>query len=522
MPPIPPNLLQARSGIARSNLTRSNYTIQFALFLTVGGVDLTRALELRSLSIDETTTTQATTATFSLVLLVDAAGTPLIPGVRTATTRPQLFQPVVIAFGAPDNPIFRGQITTLSTQRIGRGRSSAPTAFRYSIKCTGNWHLLNRRVVRKRYLSTPVAAIAADLVAQVPGFTFSFQAAPARNITLTHWFVDSQRVGDALAKLAGSVYLMVRLELDGSTVVMYDTITQVSVLSLTDGTILHDDLRIEEDGGQVRNRIIVRGAQRESPDVTQSLPTNLRQTTLKRFKLLYRPVGLTMGGTVAGETVGYEGVEVNEAGVRYDGGVAPRWIVNYPEGMIRPSPQYAADPAANPGMTVTYRYYLPSLRVVRDDTAIGQQASRDGTDGRWDFVVSDDSLTTPGTACERARAELMQFSDPIVRGSFRTHVDRFRLGDALLIDLPDRGITRRVFIYRRTTKMLANQRFMWVISFTSSNRDFFIDLLQQLFLRTQKDERQLIRDSEELAPGLETGLTRSVTTDPLTLGACPP
>jgi hypothetical protein len=97
--------LQARSAIARSGASRSNYIFPLFGYVTVGGLDVTPYIRYGSLRVTQQLNDQPDTASFD-ILLTD----------QWAQSKPVVGQDVLISLGGPsENVLFGGRILTTQT-----------------------------------------------------------------------------------------------------------------------------------------------------------------------------------------------------------------------------------------------------------------------------------------------------------------------------------------------------------------------------------------------------------------------
>lgn len=87
-----------------------------------------------------------------------------------------------------------------------------------------------------------------------------------------------------------------------------------------------------------------------------------------------------------------------------------------------------------------YAYKIPVIVVDQDDDSISAIRALEGGSeandaGVKEFAIQDDKILSYNEAHDRAKAELRQFANPIVNGSFSTHIPGFRAGQNLTVNI---------------------------------------------------------------------------------------
>lgn len=467
---------EAKSGVAHSGRTVSGYFTNAAVFVKIGRIDYSSRLIKDSLQIDELTTTQGATANFTVY--------------GTSINKPSVGAEVEVDYSTNTNAIYKGQILTVKTIRANKGDASLANLFYYELQCSNYLGLLDRKLVRKSYTTMTVSAIIYDIITNfAPGFTMVSLVSVVNDVTIPFWYVDNESVGQAIKKLCEAAYLFWYITADKKVrILSKDSTLATQVIS--DGDLTYDELVIEEDFSQVRNRVYVRGAQKlNGTNIVETYPSVAKTdgTTTQKWTLAYAPVNLTISvESIGSVAIGSENLD-SETGKDF--------MFNYANKTVRYSATRGAI-AAGKTVTFTYQYYLPTLVVVENVTAQADAYAREGNDNSGgsnlsihEMLVTDTSLENVDSALQRGKAELEQFSYPVIRGSFKTHKYNFRLGDYLSINLSDRT-PLAVFIYQRKTYMLASQRIGYEIGFTDTHRDLYVDLMQRIFKGTSKTNTQ--------------------------------
>jgi hypothetical protein len=149
-------------GVARLGATRLNWHSP-NVFVAINGVHVGTARDVDTAKVRYGTPT----ITGSL------GATPSTAACTTQGFRPVEGHEVIITLGSKNNlrREFAGQILSST-----RGYVGTPENFHDQLRLIDYTWGLNKRKVRNRYLSTTVAAVAADLLANAPGYTLSVAA----------------------------------------------------------------------------------------------------------------------------------------------------------------------------------------------------------------------------------------------------------------------------------------------------------------------------------------------------------
>lgn len=195
---------------------------------------------------------------------------------------------------------------------------------------------------------------------------------------------------------------------------------------------------IEIEG--LRNRVYVRGGSMLSDAVTYEYVADGSQ---RAWILPYKPHDLTISesGGVA-QTPGVENL-VDELTT------SKRWLMNYQEKTVR-LVSSQADIAQGTTVAFTFQFDIPVITMVEDLESQAAIAAVQGGDGVYEHVIIDDSLVTIDAAEAAGNADLREYGNPRVKGSFITEIDGWAPGQLVEIDLPDRGIENTFLIQRVT------------------------------------------------------------------------
>ena len=205
----------------------------------------------------------------------------------------------------------------------------------------------------------------------------------------------------------------------------------------------------------------------------------------KQFVLPDKPHELTVSEGGTPKTVGIKNIDKPED---YD------YMLNYQEKYVETN---GTAPTNGTVMEFTYKYDVPILVAVED------KASIDAI-GAFEFAIFDTKIKTVERARERAQAELTDYADAIISGSFSTMTDGFRAGQYININLSDIGINADYFIKSVTAQALGAGTFRYQVSIVSSQTigmiRFLISMLDHERDALNIDPNEVVDELFEVGP----------------------
>lgn len=426
-------LMQARSGIARSDATRSDYYYG-NLAATIGGVDRASRFRKRTLEIVDIINEQPDTAT------------AVVEGFD-----PSEGQEIIIGSGAINNRVFGGHITKATQLSVKRAASK-----RWRIDCIDYTRMLNRRLVTKHYAAQAIHLIVLDLIANyTSGFTTGNVKTSSPILTDAVEFV-AVPVGEAITRLVNLVSTGAapwHWYCDYSKDIhLFDTETSQAPLPLTQTSYTYANLQYARAIDEVQTRILVEGG-----GGTATAPVAIASTSI--------PVDECSWYSASGGTVRSGANLCTYTGVSAASG--PGNLTGIPAGGAG-----AVLAAIKQGDEV-------NVWVQRDDAAAqATLAALEGGDGVHEAYVSDNRLSITG-AQARGDAELSNFSTTDVQGSYDS-TDKFcRSGKSVTINRADRGIAGVSIVLQKVTRRyIAQDKWGFTCEFQRIRRDL-VDVLAQ-------------------------------------------
>lgn len=421
-------LMQARSGIARSGATRSDYYFG-SLALTIGGVDRAQWVEKGTTKISDILNEQADTASLRTF------GTAFTPSPG---------QEIVIGSGAINNRVFGGTIvraTQTSSKKAGQ--------IFWQLECTDYTWLLNRNLVTKRYSAQAGNLIVADLISSfATGFTTA-SVMPAAPSTPDVIEFKATRLSEALTRVANLVGWNWYVDY-GKDIHFFSTESSQAPATIDANNVTYERLEWRPAIDQIRTRILVEGGGGVTTSAVAVGATSIPVNECSWYS--------GSGGTVnsGSNLITYTGRSASSG---------PGNLTGVPPSGAS-SVQYAIKQGEDINVWV----------VVNDAAAQAALAALDGTDGVREHYVQDRRLSIDG-ATARANAELTLFKSIDFEGSYLSR-DKFnKSGKSVVIDLPARGILSTVTLHRVVRRYEAQDRWVFDIEFQRIRRDFY-DLLR--------------------------------------------
>lgn len=258
----------------------------------------------------------------------------------------------------------------------------------------------------------------------------------------------------------------------------------------------YSDLKISKDATQIKNRIYVRGGTKLSDPTTYSVKGD---GVARQFPLPDKPhdVSITVNGV--GKTLGIKNVHLTG----YD------WYLNFQEKYLEQDAGGAVLTTTDT-IVMTYKYDIPIL-IAQDNTA-SIEAS-----GVKEFAIFDKSITTNQAARDRATAELTDYANSIIEGSFTTHTDGFSSGQYININLTTYGVNANYIVQNVTARSLGGGVYVYSVSIASAKTmgivRFLVELLEANKNLIELDNNEVI---DELFLITDSILSDSIT-DALTI-----
>ena len=345
---------------------------------------------------------------------------------------PQAGQEVICYVDSTSGTVlFAGTIYSSAKKKLAPNDVITDRVYTYIVECQDYSRLLNQRLVVETYASTNSKTIIDDIVAN---FTDSAHGFTTNNVatsrTLTRVVFNYIKVFDAISQLADLLEWDWYVDND-KDIHFFEKETRSAPFVINNDAVTNkiNDLMVVPDYSQTRNRVFVRGGTEVSTGTkTQSWECDgegriwsIKHDDASGFSM-------TVGG--APVTVGTEYLNADDGTYAY--------YFNSNEKYVRAGD---GSPTATPGAGVvivaTYNYRTPI--IVQADN-VGSQAAIaaiEGGDGIYESIIRDDSIDSTSLAQDRAVAEVNQFGNVMINGSFTTYETGFVVGQFVELDVPD-------------------------------------------------------------------------------------
>lgn len=393
--------------------------------------------------------------------------------------------------------IFAGIIIGLSDRMTG------PKSLDYKIKCADYTHHLDRLLITERYEDKTIDFIINDLLTNYASdFTDVGVIAP---ITIDSVAFNRIPISQCIKKLATLV------NYNWSTdyfkdIKFFARSADPSPFNISDtsNNYIYDSLSLKHDISQLRNKILVEGAEVESSPRTVKYAGTVDSAEFDtQYKFSSKPT-VTVDGVT--QTVGIENIDdelsfdcmwsFQQKYIRFTAGNEP------------------GTPAGDTNVDITGIPLFPILVNVPAPSSIGVY-------GTYEYAVKDTSITSQGQAIDRATAEIQAYGAQINEGGFKTYTPGLKSGQIININSTIRGINEDLVIQRVQFRMLSNDSDfpgVWTITVATLKMIGIIEILQKLLL----DEELTINEQETLLTFLQfmdsAAITDSIGTPSTTTG----
>lgn len=445
-------------------------TLATAYSVMIGGIDRTADILINTLSIQDIINDQVNTCQLSLV---DLSGNGI----------PETDDEIVITLNN-GTKLFGGYITSISlSSKKMTGKVIA------SLTCTDYARLLDRNLVRRTYENMTDKEIIDDIVTRYcAGFGITTTNV-ITGVTIEQISFNYIQPSQAIRKIAELTGRSWYIDYD-KDIHYFPLTTNVAPFHIDTAENRYSNLNIKKDASQIKNRVYVRGGTKLSDFTTFSTKGD---GVKRQFALPDKPHDVTVTVNGASKTVGIK--NLNTSGFDY--------YLNYQEKYIEQS-SLATVLADTDTLAVTYKYDIPILVAVEDTLSIIDN-------GVKEFAIFDKTIATTQSARDRASAELTDYANNLIEGSFSTYTDGFRSGQYININLADYGVNADYLIQSVNAISHGNNKYHYEVTLASAKTLGIIKFLVQL-LEANKNLIEL--DDDEVVDEL-LNLTDQLLTDSL-------
>lgn len=445
-------------------------TLENTYKVMINGVDRTADIINRTIVIDDTLNDQQNTCQF---ILED----------RQNLGVPDPDEEIIITL-ASGVIIFGGYITTVNmTGKRANG------VIQVGISCIDYTYLLDRNLVHHTYENMTDKEIIEDIVDRYcSGFgittTNVLEGVEIEQISFN--YIQPTQALRKIADLTGrNWYIDYDKDLH-----YFPLTTNAAPFNITSSNNEYKDLKIKKDAKQIKNRIYVRGGTYLSDPFTYEEKGDGEKRV---FILPDKPHDITVAINGSSKTVGIKNVDTSGFDV----------YVNYQEKYIELD-ALISTPGTGDTLTFVYSYDVPILIAQENTSSIMEH-------GVKEFAIFDKSISTTQAARDRASAELTDYANSIVEGSFSTITAGFFSGQYINITLTEYGVSADYIITKVVARSLGGGVYVYDVSIASAKTMGIIRFLIEL-LEANKNLIEL-NDQETIDELL--GLTDSLLSDSL-------
>jgi hypothetical protein len=343
-----------------------------------------------------------------------------------SSIKPEVGEQVDIFEFKTNTKIFGGEISQITqTQEIPGNH----TRFVYNISCTDYTKRLHKRLVTETYTNQKAGDIIKDIINTYFNEFSTINVADGPTLDSVQFnYVYADDAIKKIAKLSNYDWYVDYVK----DVHFFLPATNYAPYSLTENVASSGhfkDLKITRDKTRYRNTIYLQAGYELTP-VNDDIQVADGERT--NFNLAFEPYSpvrayVDTGSGFVEKTVGIDNIDTS----------GKDFVVNQTEKALK-----NLDLAKlNSGdiLKVTYNKRVRLIVTDNDPTSISDIQAREGGDGVYEFKIQDDTIDTLDAARERTAAEINDYKDPIISGTFITDQFGYKAGQILQVNLPNWG-----------------------------------------------------------------------------------
>lgn len=260
--------------------------------------------------------------------------------------------------------IFSGYILRCNETKI------AYKTMAWDISCVDHTSLLNRIFVNEIYTGKTISQIATDVINKYAPFVSTSGIRTCDTVldpAISFSFIYPSQVLETLSKISGYIWFV-----DPNRVLQFynpedDADFYLSTMQVGDRTNNFNDLNIDDQIDQVRNRVYVKGSYALSDPITETWDADGQQ---REFKLKYPDIIANIGTTVSGTigdfmTVDGSSQRVGIRGLSDESAMLGGFLLDNTWGLVDTA---AGTPTVADGSRIEFRYRAKfPILVVRED-----------------------------------------------------------------------------------------------------------------------------------------------------------
>lgn len=444
--------------------------------ISIAGVDRTSDVLNNTLVIEDTLNDQQNVCAFTLIDL-------------SSSGIPDNEDEIVITLD-DDTIIFGGHILNVNLVKKVNGVITA------SIKCVDYVRLLDSNLVHKSYEDMTDKEIIEDIISTYcAGFGITTTNV-VEGVTIDQISFNYVQPSQALRRIADLTGRNWYIDYE-KDIHYFSLLTNTAPFDIDDTNDEYIDLNIVKDTSQVKNRIYVRGGTQLSDFTTYE---EKGDGVKRKFVLPDKPHDVTVEVNSVAKTVGIKNIDTSG----FD------WYLNFQEKYLEQDSGGTLLTTSDT-LEVTYKYDIPILIAQEDSASIMDN-------GVKEFAIFDKSITTTTSARDRATAELTDYANNVVEGSFRTFTTGFMSGQYININLTEYDVNADYIIQKVVATSFGAGNFEYTVSIASAKTmgiiRFLIELLEANKNLIELDDDEVVDELFELTDSLlSDSLTEILTID---------
>lgn len=435
-----------------------------ATTILVNGVDVTDAIDLTSVQVDENPTQSLFTMDCDMV--IPSPGQYAVP--RAGQT---------IAWTSPNGLEFAGIIGQVDPET-----ADTPQQMRYALKATDytfqfDRHLIVEEFTQQQDAYNIIQTLLKEFINQGPASAYftmnNVQHSPAVATRKWNYVKPSAALKDLAGELSWTWYVDYNRDLHFFPIEQFVSPLPTNTLNADTDLANYGDLLLREDATQLKNRVFITGftVLSENP-ITDTFTGDGSQLV---FHLSQPPGSLI-----------YATPTVTVGGVAY---IPRRDVANGLQGQpVGPAGDYAyfntqnitlrfdTAPASGVAIVAAYKYQYHPVVMVEDPLAQAYMAKRDGSDGVYEYWVNDAALTAPDTSLAEAQGQvyLAKYGYPAITGTLVSYTQGWRAGQSFFLNSAVRfgGLSNKQMWVLKNTKSIVNAAGMVKYQLEISDRPF--------------------------------------------------
>ena len=367
--------------------------------------------------------------------------------------------------------LFAGSILSTELKRLGAGEMI------FKIDCVDYTRILDRNLVVEGYEGMTDKEIIEDIVAnycQGSGITTTNVIEGVTINKIIFNYLQPSQCFRKICELTGRSWY-----LDYNKDIHYFQMETTSApFDIDSASATYSEMSLTKDNSDIRNRVYIRGGTYFSDFTTISQVADGEQTV---FWLPNKPHEFTMKENTVAQTVGIKNIDDP---LDFD------YLMNFQEKYVERADGVA--PTAGTVMEYTYKYDIPVLVAVENPDSIEEI-------GQFEHAIFDNSILNLNDARARAQAELADYADTIVDGTFETLTDGFRAGQFMNINLSDYSVNANYLVQKVVARALGNGSYNYTVYIASTKKLGIITFLIKLL---ENDKNFLNIDPNEVVDEL--------------------